>query len=68
MERFACRGWPSMVNLVEDENDKGYTIRSDLMEDGESIECIEDHDMHVRKEGDSVVLVKKCFSNNCFSK
>lgn len=57
-----------MKNLIEDVSDTAYTIRSDLMQDGETLQCRDDSDMHVIKEGNSVVLVKKCFKNECFSK
>lgn len=57
-----------MVNLIEDEENNGYTIRSDLMKDGEILQCRDDNDMHIIKEKDSVILVKKSFSNNCFNK
>lgn len=56
------------MNFIEDETDDSYTIRTDKLEDGETLQCRDDPDMHVKKEGDSIVLVKKCFSNNCFSK
>lgn len=55
-------------NLIEDESENGYTIRSDLMEDGQSLECRDDKDMHVQKDGDGVILTKKCFVSKCFSK
>ena len=57
-----------MTERIEDIHDDGYTIRTDQMREGEIVECVEDSDMHVKKEEGWVVLVKKCFSNNCFSK
>jgi len=68
MARFTCRGLINVVELIEDEFDNGYTIRTDLMQDGDIIQCRDDSDMHVKKEGNSVILVKKCFKNHCFSK
>lgn len=56
-----------MVELIEDESN-GYTLRTDLMKDGETLQCRDDADMHIIKDGNSVVLVKKCFKNECFSK
>jgi len=55
-----------MTNLIEDEFNDGYTIRSDLMLDGESLQCRDDKDMHIKKDGNEIVLVKKSFSKNCF--
>lgn len=57
-----------MSSLIEDENKDGYTIRSDLMKDGDKILCKDDNDMHIQKEGNSVILVKSCFVKNPFIK
>lgn len=56
-----------MVNLIEDEKD-GYTIRSDLMKDGEKLQCRDDQDMQIQKDGDGVILIKKCYTSQPFSK
>jgi len=56
-----------MVELIEDE-DNGYTLRTDLMKDGETLQCRDDADMHIIKDGNSVVLVKKCYQAKPFSK
>ncbi len=55
-----------MVSLIEDEIGNGYTIRSDLMKDGDTLQCRDDSDMHIKKEGEGVVLIKKSFRKNCF--
>ncbi len=57
-----------MVNLIEDESKNSYTIRSDLMKNGDILQCKEDNDMKVLKKGDIIILVKKSFTNNCFKK
>ena len=57
-----------MNDLIEDETPDSYTLRTDKLVDGESIQCRDDADMYVKKEGDSILLVKKCFRNDCFSK
>lgn len=67
MEKLTCRGYSNLVELIE-ENEDGYTMRSDLMKDGESLQCQDDNDMHIKKEGDSIVLIKSCYSKQPFSK
>lgn len=57
-----------MSNLIEDETPESYTIRTDKLGEGESVQCRDDADMSVKKEGDSILLIKKCFRNDCFSK
>lgn len=56
------------MSLIEDETNDSYTIRTDKLEDGEILQCRDDNDMRVKKEGDSIVLIKKCFKNNVFIK
>ena len=56
-----------MTIFIEDESEDGYTLRTDLLKEGEKIQCQDDGDMHVKKEGEAVILVKKCFQKNCFS-
>jgi len=48
-----------MVNLIEDETKDSYTIRGDLMKDGDMLQCRDDKDMHVKKQGNTIILVKK---------
>jgi len=57
-----------MSNLIEDETPDSYTIRTDKLGDGETLQCRDDADMTVKRVGNDIILVKKCFSNNCFSK
>jgi hypothetical protein len=57
-----------MSNLIEDETETSYVIRTDKMKEGDSLECRDDHDMMIKKEGKSILLTKKCFFKNCFSK
>jgi hypothetical protein len=69
MAKFVCRGWTDLSNsLIEDENQEGYTVRSDLMKQGEKVDCRDDKDMQIQKDGEGVILIKKCFLRNCFSK
>ena len=54
--------------LIENQHSLGYTIRTDKMTDGQTIECQDDKDMYVKKIGEEIILVKKSFRNDCFSK
>ena len=56
------------MSFIEDETPDSYTVRTDKLEKGGTIQCRDDHDMSIRKEPDGLVLVKKSFKNNCFSK
>lgn len=57
-----------MSDLIEDETPDSYTIRTDKLQEGESVQCRDDRDMSVKIEKGSVLLIKKCFRNDCFSK
>lgn len=54
--------------FIENETEDGYTIRTDKLKDGQTIQCKEDSDMYVKKDGDSLILIKKSYSSNCFAK
>jgi len=54
--------------FIEDETVQGYTIRTDLMKNGDIIECRDDPDMCIKKEGDEILLVKKSYSSHPFRK
>lgn len=55
-------------SLIEDRNSLGYTIRTDLMKEGQVVQCEDDKDMCIKKIHGEIILVKKSFTNNCFSK
>lgn len=57
-----------MSNLIEDESETSYVVRTDKLQEGESLECRDDKDMSIKREGNSILLTKKCFLKNCFSK
>ncbi len=57
--------YKDFINETEGSN---YEILIDKLKDGEAITCRDDKDMTIEKSNDGVVLTKKCFIRNCFSK
>lgn len=55
------------MSYIEEESEDSYTIRTDILEEGQAVVCRDDKDMVVKKSGNSVILVKKCFKKDCFS-
>lgn len=55
--------------VVIDHGERDYAILTKNMPVGEIVVCPHDSDMTIKKESDgSVILNKKCFVKNCFSR
>lgn len=77
MEKLLWRGSTDMITkdspnysqVVIDNGERDYAILAKNIPAGESVVCPHDPDMTIKKESDdSVILNKRCYKPNCFSK
>lgn len=58
---------PKYFEVINDTNEREYTIDSTKMQPGEQIICPHDDDMIITlAEGGEVLVTKKSFTKNCF--